>query len=91
MSTEQAAASPDPDFLAALDEILRTAKARNLPAYELAQRAGVTPETLSRMKRRGSGDWAVLNRMAKIVGKRLALIPDDDTIAALRRGDFFSG
>jgi hypothetical protein len=80
---------PDTDFLATLDEILLAAKAQDLPAYELAQRAGVTPETLSRMKRRGHGDWAVLNRMAKTVGKRLTLVADDSTIVALRRGEFF--
>lgn len=81
--------TPDPDFLAALDEILLAGKAQDLPAYELAQRAGVAPETLSRMKKRGHGDWAVLNRMAKTVGKRLTLVPDDSTILALRRGEFF--
>ncbi|OGA00199.1 MAG: hypothetical protein A2Z44_07445 [Betaproteobacteria bacterium RBG_19FT_COMBO_58_11] len=72
-----------------LDEILLTGKSQDLPAYELAQRAGVTPETLSRIKKRGHGDWAVLNRMAKTVGKRLTLVPDDSTIVALRRGEFF--
>ncbi len=83
------AITPDSDFLTVLDEILLTGKSQDLPAYELAQRAGVTPETLSRIKKRGHGDWAVLNRMAKTVGKRLTLIPDDSTIVALRRGEFF--
>lgn len=83
------AITPDADFLTVLDEILLAAKSQNLPAYELAQRAGVTPETLSRIKKRGHGDWAVLNRMAKTVGKRLTLVPDDSTIVALRRGEFF--
>lgn len=81
--------TPDHDFLNVLDEILLAGKAQDLPAYELAQRAGVTPETLSRIKKRGHGDWALLNRMAKTVGKRLTLIPDDSTIVALRRGEFF--
>lgn len=89
MSIDAQGSAPDMEFLATLDEILRAAKAQGVPAYELAQRAGVTPETLSRMKRRGSGDWAVLNRMAKVVGKRLVLVADNDTIAALRRGNFF--
>ncbi len=83
------ATSPDTDFLTALDEILLAGKAQDLPAYELAQRVGVTPETLSRIKKRGHGDWALLNRMAKTVGKRLILVPDDSTILALRRGEFF--
>lgn len=89
MSMTKQAIIEDYDFLAALNEILLAGKAQDLPAYELAQRAGVTPETLSRMKKRGHGDWSVLNRMAKAVGKRLTLIPDDSTIAALRRGEFF--
>lgn len=83
------AITPDADFLTVLYEILAAAKSQDLPAYELAQRAGVTPETLSRIKKRGHGDWAVLNRMAKTVGKRLTLVPDDSTIVALRRGEFF--
>lgn len=83
------AITPDADFLTVLDEILVAGKSQDLPAYELAQRAGVTPETLSRIKKRGHGDWSVLNRMAKTVGKRLTLVPDDSTIVALRRGEFF--
>ncbi|MDA8094087.1 MAG: hypothetical protein M0T84_09290 [Betaproteobacteria bacterium] len=81
--------TPDPAFRAILNEILDEAGKRNLTGRDLAVRSGITPESLSRMKKRGHGDWTLVNSMAKMVGKRLALVPDDDTLARLRRGAFF--
>jgi len=78
-----------PDLALILEDIIRRARDQGLSQGELAQRAGTTPETLSRMKRRGSADFGLLDRLARIVGQRLALVPDDDTLEAIRRGDFF--
>lgn len=72
-----------------LEQILAAAKEQGIPARELAVRAGIAPETLSRMKGRGSGDAAVLDALARVVGLRLALVPDDERIEAIRSGDFF--
>lgn len=74
---------------ALLEQILAAAKEQGIPARELAVRAGIAPETLSRMKGRGSGDAAVLDALARVVGLRLALVPDDERIEAIRSGDFF--
>ena len=78
-----------PDLLPLLEEIIQRGREQGLSQGELAQRAGTTPETLSRMKRRGSADFGLVDRLARIVGHRLALVPDNDTLEAIRRGDFF--
>ncbi|MFP5419454.1 MAG: hypothetical protein ACLGHA_09910 [Gammaproteobacteria bacterium] len=58
-------------------------------AAELARRVQLAPVTLSRMKTSGRGDIAVIADMAKIVGLRLALAPDDAVLAKLQSGSFF--
>lgn len=72
-----------------IGEILALASARGLPERELAIRAGIRPETFSRMKAKGTGDLGVIDRMARIVGKRLALVADNEQIERLRKGEFF--
>jgi len=76
-------------FSGILRRILETAREHGLDQRDLAMRAGIAPETLSRMKKRGSGDFAILDRLARVVGYRLALVPDDDTLTAIREGSFF--
>ncbi|MFV2059115.1 MAG: helix-turn-helix domain-containing protein [Gammaproteobacteria bacterium] len=78
-------------FSAIVNQIIAAGKAQQprITAKELATRAGITPETLSRMKNRGSGDYSVIDAMARIVGLRLSLEPNDDTQAAIRKGEFF--
>ena len=76
-------------FPAILAGILDRARARGLTARELATRAGIAPETLSRMKARGRGDFAVIDAMARVVGLRLTLVPDDDRVESIRKGEFF--
>jgi hypothetical protein len=55
----------------------------------LARRADITPVTLSLMKRDGRGDIAVISDMAKSVGLKLALVPDDDLVETLQNGSYF--
>jgi len=73
-----------------LNTILAAAETKKLKEKELAQLAGIRPETLSRMKSRGTGDFAVLDRLAHAVGMKLAAIPDDDQIERIQQGRFFS-
>ncbi len=76
-------------FNQVLDKIFQAAKERNISQKELAIRAGISPETLSRMKTRGSGDFGVVNEMAIMTGLRLTLVPDGDTLNAIREGKLF--
>jgi len=73
-----------------LNAILAAAEMKQLKEKELAQLAGIRPETLSRMKRRGSGDFTVLDRLAHAVGMKLAAVPDDDQLERIQQGRFFS-
>lgn len=77
------------DFIQILEQIFQVAKQNRISQKELASRAGISPETLSRMKSRGSGDFGVLNKMAHMVGLRLILAPDDETLNAIREGKLF--
>ena len=72
-----------------LDQILAAAASQGLDEQALARRAGAAPETLSRMKTRGHGDFGLLVRLARVVGLKLVAVPDDAALDALRRGDFF--
>lgn len=76
-------------FTRVLDQILAAAARSGLDESELARRAGAAPETLSRMKARGNGDFGLLARLARVAGLRLAAVPDDEALDALRRGEFF--
>jgi DNA-binding phage protein len=76
-------------FTRVLDQILAAAVRAGLDESELARRAGAAPETLSRMKARGNGDFGLLARLARVAGLRLAAVPDDEALDALRRGEFF--
>lgn len=81
--------TPDPAFVALLGEVLKLATERGMTAKVLAARADISPETLSRMKARGYGDLSIISKMARMVGYRIALVPDDDTLSAIQKGDFF--
>lgn len=58
---------------AALSRIADAAKSQGLSRRALAQRAGVRPETVSRIASRGTCDFATLERLAAAVGLRLGL------------------
>ncbi len=74
-------------FSTLLSHVLASAKSAGIDQRELAQRAGIRPETLSRLKSRGRGDLDTLDRMAGIVGLRLALVVDDDLTARIEQGN----
>lgn len=74
-----------------LNQILERARSQGIDHQDLATRSGISAETLSRMKKRGSADFGILDRMARVVGLRLTLAPDHDTLEKIRTGDFFGG
>lgn len=73
-----------------LSAILGAAEGKKLREKDLAHRAGLRPETLSRMKRRGTGDFTLIDRLAHVVGLKLAAVPDDDKLERIQKGNFFS-
>jgi hypothetical protein len=56
-----------------LARIADAAKSRGLSRRALAQRAGLRPETLSRIASRGTCDFSTLERLAAAIGLRLGL------------------
>lgn len=81
-------AEPDA-FRLILEQILAAAAGQGLDEQDLARRAGAAPETLSRMKARGNGEFGLLVRLARVVGMRIAALPDNPALDSLRRGEFF--
>ena len=78
-------------FLGLLTQILAFGKQKHVyrKEKELAHRLGISQETLSRIKARGNADFATLDKMARMVGLRLALVPNNDTADTIRQGMFF--
>lgn len=72
-----------------LDEVLRRGQELDLDGKTMAKRLPISAETLSRMKRRKNGDFATLDALGRLVGLRLAYVPDDDALEAIRKGEFF--
>jgi len=64
---------PDSSVADTLARIASAARARGLSRRALAQRAGVRPETVSRIASRGTCDFATLERLAAAAGLRLGL------------------
>lgn len=70
--------TPDNELAPLLNTLLSTAKMRGLTQSNLAHRAHIAPETLSRMKQRGNADFAAVAALAKAVGLKIVLIPDEE-------------
>jgi len=65
-----------------ISRIVEVAHAKGFTQKTLAARAGITEETLSRMKKRGSGNLGLVSKLARAVGLRLGLV---DSLAVPRR------
>lgn len=72
-----------------LEEILAAAREQGLDQRRLAIRAGLSPFTISRLKRQGDASLTTLSRLAAAVGLRLALVADDEVVADVERGELF--
>jgi hypothetical protein len=58
-----------------LSTMTHAAQRNKLSSRDWAEKAGVRPETLSRLKRRGDCDLTTLTALAEAVDLRLALVP----------------
>ena len=68
-----------------LNILLSTAKARGLTQSSLAHMAHIAPETLSRMKQRGNADFSAVAALAKALGLKITLVPDEDRQEMIRQ------
>lgn len=59
-----------------LDDILRRAKALGWSQKELAARAGLREETISRAKKRGTVDTLTLAKLTQVLGAGLVVTPE---------------
>ena len=60
-----------------VEQIISTAREQGLSQAELAERAGIRQETLSRAKKNPNINLRHLERLARVAGLRLQLIPDN--------------
>ena len=65
-----------------LDSLATAAESRKLTRREWALKAGVRPETLSRLRTRGDCDFATLEALAHAVGLRVEITPSRDGVKA---------
>jgi DNA-binding phage protein len=72
-----------------LQQILALARERGLTQITLAQRAGITPEALSRAKKGGDMRLSTLNALAHVVGLKLSLVADEPLREKIDSGRLF--
>ena len=72
-----------------LDEILRAARAQGLDQKTLAERAGLSAPTLSRIKGQDDVALSTIVRLAAVVGLRLTLTAADSYVTDVERGELF--
>ena len=73
-----------------LGQITSAGKKQGMTAAAIAVRAGLAPETLSRMKARKSADFGAVERMAAVVGLHITLVPQQANRAErVSAGSFF--
>lgn len=77
----------DPVPVTLLARIADHARAQGLSRRALAQRAGVRPETLSRIASRGTCDFDTLERLAAAAGLRLGIQEDPPRAAGQARAE----
>ena len=69
--------------------VIEAAKARGLSQGELAERAGIRPETLSRAKKNPNLSLNTFEALARVAGLRIQLIPDNPVAEQVSKGTLF--
>jgi len=72
-----------------IKKIIETAKAQNISQGELAARAGIRQETLSRAKKNPSLSYKTIEQLAQIVGLKLKLVEDNPIADRIQEGTLF--
>ncbi len=72
-----------------LTQILEMARHKGLKQKELAERAGLSAESLSRAKKAGDMHLSSLHKLASIVGLKLCFCPDEPIMNRINSGSLF--
>ena len=72
-----------------INEIIEIAKSQNISQGELATRAGIRQETLSRARKNSTLRFKTVQQLAQIVGLKLKLIPDNPVADKVQEGTLF--
>ena len=73
-----------------LNEIIELSKSKGMKQKELAQRSGLSAETLSRAKKSGDMHLSSLIRLAETVGLKLQLTTDNPVMDRISNGTLFN-
>lgn len=72
-----------------INAIIKAAKSQNISQGELAARAGIRQETLSRAKKNSNLRFSTIEQLAKIAGLQLKLIADNPVADKIQEGTLF--
>lgn len=72
-----------------INEIIAVARAQGISQGELAARAGIRQETLSRAKKNSNLSFSTVLQLAQIVGLKLKLIADNPVADKVQEGTLF--
>jgi transcriptional regulator with XRE-family HTH domain len=72
-----------------INEIIDAAKSQNISQGELASRAGIRQETLSRAKKNSNLRFSTVLQLAQIVGLTLKLNTDNPVAEKIQEGTLF--
>ena len=72
-----------------LTQIIELARRKGLKQKDLAERAGLSAESLSRAKKAGDMHLSSLQKLASIVGLQLCLGPDEPLMSKINSASLF--
>ncbi len=74
---------------ALLDQVVLDGKKQGLEQKDIARRAGISQETLSRAKKASDIQLSTLIRLANAVGLKVALVPAEPVLEKILSGGLF--
>ena len=72
-----------------LRQIIALGRQKGLRQQDIARRARLQPESLSRAKKSGDMYVSSLEELARVVGLKLVLVPDQPVIEKIDKGTLF--
>lgn len=72
-----------------INEIIAAAKRKDISQGELAARAGIRQETLSRAKKHSNLRFNTVEQLAQVVGLKLKLVTDNPVADRIQEGTLF--